>query len=168
MAPPRCTFELLLSETRSFGVARLSRLLHELATELELALRTGVCSEPLSLASVVIEHAGTREERARLPLTAAQAGSPELQPALREMGTLIEQLLQRLSLGVDASLMNFVNEQEAMKSEWLEKLGENKVLTLDDFADLSTAELLDILPSGSLNQEAAGNLIMAARASWDK
>ena len=65
-------------------------------------------------------------------------------------------------LGMDASLINF----DGLKREWLEKLGENKVLTLDDFADLSTAELLDILPDAGLSAETAGQLIMAARASW--
>lgn len=104
MAQRRCSLELILSETRSFGVARLARLLLELASELELSLRTGVCSVQLSPASVIIEHAGTLRERARLPLSAVQPGSPELQPALRDMGALIEQLLGQLSLGVDSSL----------------------------------------------------------------
>ncbi len=66
------------------------------------------------------------------------------------------------ALGVDASLIEFAG----MKQEWLEKLGESKILTLDDFADLSTAELLEIIPDAGLSSEEAGNLIMAARASW--
>lgn len=104
MAQARCSLELLLSESRSFGMMRLARLLRELASELALAQRTGVCSAPLSPASVVIEQAGTPLERARLPLSVAESSSPELQPALREMGTLIDQLLRQLSLGVDTSL----------------------------------------------------------------
>lgn len=104
MAQSRCSLERLFSESRSFGLVRLVRLLRDLASELELAQRTGVCSAELSPASVVIEQAGTRLERARLPLSAAQSSSPELQPALREMGTLIERLLQQVSLGVDDSL----------------------------------------------------------------
>jgi N utilization substance protein A len=63
-------------------------------------------------------------------------------------------------LGMDATLIGFTG----IKQEWLEKLGEAKVLTLDDFADLSTPELLEILPG--LNANEAGQLIMAARASW--
>src|SRR5690606_28555397 len=63
-----------------------------------------VCSAQLSPANVFVEHAGTRLERARLPLSAAQGEPPVLQPALREMGALIEQLLGQLSLGVDDSL----------------------------------------------------------------
>jgi N utilization substance protein A len=70
-------------------------------------------------------------------------------------------------LGIENSLIEFVNEHPDLKAEWLEKFGENKVLTLDDFADLSSAELLDILPNGAMNLDEAGELIMAARASWE-
>ncbi len=73
--------------------------------------------------------------------------------------------LKLKEIGVESSLIDFVNNNSALKQEWLEKLGENKILTLDDFADLSTAELQDIL--SSLSAEDAGNLIMAARASWE-
>ena len=66
------------------------------------------------------------------------------------------------ALGMEDSLIQF----SGLKPEWLEALGQNKVLTLDDFADLSTAELLDILPHAKLSSEDAGALIMAARASW--
>jgi N utilization substance protein A len=66
------------------------------------------------------------------------------------------------ALGMDKSLMEF----EGLKPEWLEKLGEAKVLTLDDFADLATDELLEILPKSGLSKEEAGQLIMNARASW--
>jgi N utilization substance protein A len=69
-------------------------------------------------------------------------------------------------LGMDATLIQFAAQNPAIKQEWLEKLGENKVLTLDDFADLSTAELFDILPGTGLSQEEAGQLIMQARSSW--
>ena len=71
-------------------------------------------------------------------------------------------------MGIEPSLLDFVNNHALLKPEWLENFGKNKVLTLDDLADLSTAELQDILPSGSINAEDAGSLIMAARASWDK
>lgn len=71
-------------------------------------------------------------------------------------------------MGIETSLLDFVNTHPLLKPEWLENFGKNKVLTLDDLADLSTPELQDILPSGSLNAEEAGSLIMAARESWDK
>lgn len=69
-------------------------------------------------------------------------------------------------LGMDASLIDFAASNPALKQEWLEALGKGKVLTLDDFADLSTAELLDIVTDSSLTAEEAGQLIMAARSSW--
>jgi len=65
-------------------------------------------------------------------------------------------------LGMEKSLIEFPGLQQ----EWLEKLGEAKVLTLDDFADLSTVELLEMLPGSTLSAEEAGQLIMKARASW--
>lgn len=71
-------------------------------------------------------------------------------------------------MGIETSLLDFVNTHTLLKPEWLENFGKNKVLTLDDLADLSTPELLDILPSGSLNSEEAGSLIMAARESWER
>jgi len=70
------------------------------------------------------------------------------------------------SLGMDQSLIQFATQNAAIKQDWLEKLGENKILTLDDFADLSTAELLEILPDANLSSEEAGQLIMTARSSW--
>ncbi|MEY4551647.1 MAG: hypothetical protein RL685_7842 [Pseudomonadota bacterium] len=94
---------MLLSGTSSFGVARLARLLLELGSELELALRSEIAIARLSVDSVQIEHVGTSRERARLPLATPQPGIPALQPALREMGTLIEQLLGR-SLCVEDAL----------------------------------------------------------------
>lgn len=69
-------------------------------------------------------------------------------------------------LGMDQTLIQFASQNPVIKQEWLEKLGENKVLTLDDFADLATVELLEIL-GGGISSEEAGNLIMAARASWE-
>lgn len=66
------------------------------------------------------------------------------------------------SLGMADDLAQF----PGLTQEWLEKLGENKILTLDDFADLSTVELLEMLPGSTLSAEDAGQLIMNARASW--
>ena len=66
------------------------------------------------------------------------------------------------SLGMDASLINFA----PLKPEWLQLLGKAKVLTLDDFADLASYELLEILPNAGLTEDAAGQMIMEARASW--
>jgi len=65
-------------------------------------------------------------------------------------------------LGMNETLISF----EGLKQEWLEKLGEAKVLTLDDFADLSSSELVEILGSGQISMEDAGGMIMKARAGW--
>ena len=46
------------------------------------------------------------------------------------------------------------------------KLGENKVLTLDDFADLSRGEFLDFVPDSRLSTEEIDSMIMKARAHW--
>jgi N utilization substance protein A len=70
-------------------------------------------------------------------------------------------------MGIEASLLDFVNNNPLLKAEWLDHFGENKVLTLDDLADLSTAEFLDILPKNSLTADEAGELIMEARKSWE-
>ena len=43
------------------------------------------------------------------------------------------------------------------------RLSENKVLTRDDLAELATDELAEI---GSLDEKAASDLIMRARAHW--
>ena len=69
-------------------------------------------------------------------------------------------------LGMDRSLIDFAAQNPVMQQAWLEKFGQNKVLNLDDFADLSTAELLEMLPGVKLSADEAGQLIMAARASW--
>jgi N utilization substance protein A len=62
-------------------------------------------------------------------------------------------------LGMEKSLIGF----EGIAPEWLLPLGEAKVLTLTDFADLATDELLEILPQDSLSFDDAGALIMKAR-----
>lgn len=45
-------------------------------------------------------------------------------------------------------------------------LGENGVRTLDDLADLSSEELLDFAPAGSLTSGRSEDIIMAARSHW--
>ena len=41
-------------------------------------------------------------------------------------------------------------------------LGENKIKTLDDLGDLASDELLELLPEGILDVNAANELIMSA------
>jgi N utilization substance protein A len=46
------------------------------------------------------------------------------------------------------------------------KLGEAGVKSKDDFADLATDELVEILGSESITTKTAEDLIMKARAAW--
>jgi N utilization substance protein A len=45
-------------------------------------------------------------------------------------------------------------------------LGEKGIKTLDDLADLSGDELMEIAPPGTMTRERADEIIMAARAHW--
>jgi N utilization substance protein A len=65
------------------------------------------------------------------------------------------------TLGMDEKLMAL-----GLPDEVLVKVGENKVLTLDDFADLSQDEFTDIVPDSKLSGEQINELIMKARAHW--
>ena len=61
---------------------------------------------------------------------------------------------------------------EALKSldgltlDLLVKLGENNIKTLDDFADLATDELIEIVGKNAMNEDQANKLIMKAREHW--
>jgi N utilization substance protein A len=59
-----------------------------------------------------------------------------------------------------------VAEIDGLTPAMLVALGEKGVKTLDDFADLASDELLEILPADSLDEEQANAMIMAARAHW--
>ncbi|MCW9046127.1 MAG: transcription termination factor NusA, partial [Alphaproteobacteria bacterium] len=45
-------------------------------------------------------------------------------------------------------------------------LGEKGIKTLDDLGDLASDELMEILPKGSVSEDKANEIIMAARAHW--
>ena len=55
---------------------------------------------------------------------------------------------------------------EGVTVQFLVKLGEKGVKTLDDLADLASDELIDIVGKGELNEDEANAIIMAARAHW--
>ncbi len=65
------------------------------------------------------------------------------------------------ALGMDEKLMAL-----GLPNEALLKLGENKVLTLDDFADLSREEFLEFVPDSRLSADEIDSMIMKARAHW--
>ena len=57
-------------------------------------------------------------------------------------------------------------EVEGVSLELLVALGENKIKTRDDLADLATDELIEFAPAGTLKEAQANDIIMAARAHW--
>ncbi len=69
---------------------------------------------------------------------------------------------RRIELGVGEEIAEIPGLSPAV----LVSLGDNGVKTLDDLADLSTDELLELAPQGSLTAERAEEIIMAARAHW--
>jgi transcription termination/antitermination protein NusA len=66
------------------------------------------------------------------------------------------------SLAIADDLLGF----EALDLETVVALGRKGVKSLDDVADLAADELVELLPDAGLTEEAAGELIMAARAHW--
>jgi transcription termination/antitermination protein NusA len=69
---------------------------------------------------------------------------------------------KRLSLGVTDDVAAF----EVFTPAMLVALGEKGVKTLDDLADLASDELIEILGTAALDEEAANEIIMQARAHW--
>jgi len=57
-------------------------------------------------------------------------------------------------------------EVEGVSLGLLVALGENKIKTRDDLADLATDELIEFAPAGTLKEAQANDIIMAARAHW--
>jgi N utilization substance protein A len=73
-----------------------------------------------------------------------------------------EQEERRLALGVTDEIAAI----EALSAKDLIALGEKGVKTLDDLADLAGDELVEILGADALSEDAANEIIMAARAHW--
>ena len=67
------------------------------------------------------------------------------------------------TLGMDEKLIAL-----GLADTILVKLGENKILTLDDFADLSHDDFNDIVPKSNLSNEEIDAVIMKAREHWFK
>ena len=55
---------------------------------------------------------------------------------------------------------------DGLTPEMLLKLAKNGIKSLDDFADLATDELLDIIGKSALPMDQANTMIMAARSHW--
>jgi N utilization substance protein A len=80
--------------------------------------------------------------------------------SLAKEATALEE--QRLALGVTDEIASI----EALSAKDLVALGEKGVKTLDDLADLAGDELVEIVGAEALTEEAANEIIMAARAHW--
>jgi N utilization substance protein A len=65
-------------------------------------------------------------------------------------------------LGMSEDLVKF----EGLKPDLISAVGGKGVKTLDDLADLAGDELIEMLPAGSLTEDEANKVIMAARAHW--
>jgi N utilization substance protein A len=73
-----------------------------------------------------------------------------------------EQEEKRVALGVSDEVAAI----EALSAKDLIALGEKGVKSLDDLADLAGDELVEIVGADNLTEEAANEIIMAARAHW--
>jgi len=69
---------------------------------------------------------------------------------------------KRVELGVSDEIAAF----EALTPAMLVALGEKGVKTLDDLADLATDELIEIVGADNMDETAANEVNMAARAHW--
>ena len=70
--------------------------------------------------------------------------------------------LKRQELGVADSLADL----DGITPRLMVILGENNIKTVDDLGDLASDELLELMPEGILDVNAADELIMSARAHW--
>ncbi len=73
-----------------------------------------------------------------------------------------EQEAKRVELGVSDEVAGI----EALSGKALIALGEKGVKSLDDLADLAGDELVEIVGADNMTEEAANEIIMAARAHW--
>ena len=111
------------------------------------------------------------EEVAYVPieeLTAIEGFDEELAEELRNRAHVYlekkeaELQQRRIDLGVTEELAAVAG----LTSTMLVTLGENEIKTLDDFADLASDELLELLGVFGLGETQANEMIMAARAHW--
>lgn len=70
------------------------------------------------------------------------------------------------ALNVDEALLNLVNTTEKLTITSMDILLKNNILCLDDLAELSGDELLDLLGRHSMSLDEANAIIMRARAHW--
>lgn len=79
---------------------------------------------------------------------------------LEEQRQATDELLKEL--GVEDAL----RELSGLNDEIITALGKNGITTLDDFADLSRDEFIEIIPNSGKTDQEIDEVIMAARAHW--
>ncbi len=101
-------------------------------------------------------------------LASIQGFDEEIAQALRERAeTYLAERNEALraeaaELGAGEDLLQF----EPLGLEMVVALGRQGIKSLDDLADLSADELVELLPDAGLSEEDAGQIIMAAREHW--
>jgi len=120
---------------------------------------------------LVTEGFATVEEVAFVPLedlTDIEGFDDDMATELRERARAFlaardeEFTRRRQELGVNDDMVGIPGVTPAI----MVALGENGIKTRDDLADLAGDELLEYAPQGSLTEEKANEIIMAARAHW--
>ena len=66
----------------------------------------------------------------------------------------------------ELGLSDDIADMGVFTNQMLVTLGEKGVKTLDDLADLAGDELVEILGTDAIEEDAANEIIMAARAHW--
>jgi len=142
----------------------------------ELRTRTQLFVDGLDVDDViahllVTEGFSTIEEVAFVPeeeLTSIEGFDESVVRELRERARVLlveedkKSTQRRRELGVEDA----VAEIDGLTPRMLGALGESGVKTLDDLGDLASDELMEIIAGGTLTQESANAIIMAARAHW--
>ncbi|CAO5683310.1 MAG: Transcription termination/antitermination protein NusA [Holosporales bacterium] len=84
--------------------------------------------------------------------------------ALAEKTKVLNDKVKKLK--VEQRLIDLINEEEALGQGALTIFVDKKIITLDDLAELSGDELLDLLGRSAMGIDDANAIIMKARAHW--
>ncbi|MCZ6642120.1 MAG: transcription termination factor NusA [Gammaproteobacteria bacterium] len=122
------------------------------------------------VAGVLVEEGFTTlEEIAYVPIeemTAIEGFDEEIVEELRNRARdalLTKAIAGEEKLGETEPAQDLL-EMEGMERRLAYELASNKVITMEDLAELAVPDLLEILPD--MDEETAGTLIMTARAPW--
>ncbi len=120
---------------------------------------------------LVTEGFSTIEEVAFVPveeLSTIEGFDDDVANELRERGRqYLEQREAELTEArKEAGVSDEVASVDGLTPEMVVALGESEVKSLDDLADLASDELREIVGESNLGEDAANEIIMAARAHW--